>query len=58
MKRNFYAKFLKRFKKEFYINLNAKTITDNKCFWKSVKPNLNDKTLKCEKIILVEDDRI
>ena len=58
MKRNFYAKFLKRFKKEFYKNLNAKTITDNKCLWKSVKPNFNDKTLKYEKIIVFEDDSI
>ena len=35
-----------------------KKVTDNKYFWKTIKPNFTDKTLRYEKIILVEDDKV
>ena len=38
----------------FYANLNEKDLTDNKKFWRSVKPLLLDKIKLSEKIILVE----
>ena len=35
-----------------------KKVTDNKHFWKTIKPEFTDKILKDEKIILVEDDKV
>ena len=56
--RNYCVKLLKRSKKDFYNNLNVKKVTDNKHFWKTIKPNFTDKILKDEKIVLVEDDKV
>ena len=38
--------------------MNEKKITDNKTFWKTVKPFLSDKTPSDEKITLIEKDKI
>ena len=35
-----------------------KKVTDNKDFWKTIKPNFTDKILKDEKIILAEDGKV
>ena len=56
--RNYCLKLLKRSKKDFYNNLKVKQVTDNKDFWKTIKPNFTDKVLKDEKIVLVEDDKV
>ena len=56
--RNYCVKLLKRSKKDFYNNLNVKKVTDNKHFWKTIKPNFTDKILRDEKIVLVEDDKV
>ena len=56
--RNFCVKLLRRTKKEFYNNLNVKYITENKLFWKTVKPSFTDKTLKDERITLVENNKV
>ena len=45
-------------KKNYYNNLNEKKITDNKTFWKTVKPFLSDKTPSDEKINLIQKDKI
>ena len=42
----------------FYNNLNVKKVTDNKHFWKKIKPNFTEKVLKDERIVLVEDDKV
>ena len=55
---NFCVKLLRKTKKEFYNNLNVKYITENKLFWKMVKPSFTDKTLKDERITLVEKDKV
>ena len=55
--RNFCVKLLRKFIKEFYNNLNVKYITENKLFWKTVKP-FTDKTLKDERITLVENNKV
>ena len=44
--RNFCVSLLRRIKKYFYENLNPKFITDNKKFWKQVKPFFSDKSPK------------
>ena len=49
---------LRKTKKEFYNNLNAKYITKNKLFWKTVKPFSTGKTLKDGRITLVENNKV
>ena len=56
--RNFCVKLLRKTKKEFYNNLNVKYITENKLFWKTVKSSFTDKTLKDERITLVESNKV
>ena len=51
-------KLLRKSKKEFYNNHNVKYITENKLFWKTVKPSFTDKTLKDERISLVENNKV
>ena len=52
--RNFCTKLIKNAKSSFYNNLNVNKITDNKSFWKTVKPSFTEETLKDEKIVLVD----
>lgn len=56
--RNYCVKLLRKRKKDLYNNLNIKNITDNKLFWKTMKPCFSDKLLKDEKITLVEEEKI
>ena len=56
--RNYCVSLLRKTKKNYYNNLNEKKITDNKTFWKTVKPFLSDKTPSDEKITLIEKDKI
>ena len=51
-------KLLRKTKKEFYNNLNVKYITENKLFWKTIKPSFTDKTLKDEIITLVGNNKV
>ena len=43
---------------EYYSSLDIKNITDNKPFWKTVKPFLSDKITATQKIILTDSDKI
>ena len=52
--RNLCVTLLRKSKKVSYNNLNMKRITDNRKFWQTTKPNFTDKTLKEERITLVE----
>ena len=51
-------KLLKKYKKDFYNNLNVKRITDNRTFWQTAKPNFTDKALKDNRITLVHEDKV
>ena len=51
-------KLLRKTKRDYYSNLGEKSVTDNKKFWKTVKPSLSNKTLKLPHITLVEKDEI
>ena len=42
----------------YYGNLNEKDITDNKEFWKTVKPFLSDKSINSDKIHLNENGEL
>ena len=55
---NFCVKLLRKTKKEFCNNLDVKCITENKLFRKTVKPSFADKTLKDERITLVENNKV
>ena len=51
-----FPKLFEKTKTKFYNNLNVCKITDNKPFWKIVKPSFNGKIWKVNKIILVENE--
>ena len=50
--------YYEKLKNIFFINLNVKRATNNKQFWKTVKPCLTDKTLKGEGITLIEYEKV
>ena len=56
--RNICVKLLRKTKKDFFINLDVELLTENKHFWKTVKPCLTDKTLKGERITLIENEKV
>ena len=48
----------KKGKKEYFDNLDPRSVTDNEKVWQSVKPLFTDKGMNQDKIILVEDYEI
>ena len=50
--RNFCVTLLRRTKKEYFQNLNVKDLSDNKKFWKLIKPYFSNKGLNSNKILL------
>ena len=56
--RNCCVSQLKKTKKNYYNSLNQKDVSDNKTFWKTVKPFLSDKMVSKEQILLGENDEI
>ena len=56
--RNFCLKLLRQTKEKYFNNINVKKVSDNKTFWKSVKPFFSNKGLSSNKILLVEGNEI
>ena len=56
--RNFCARLCKKEKKDYYSNIQLCNVTDNKRFWKTVKPILSDKGINNRKIILKSNENI
>ena len=56
--RNLCTYLLRKAKRNYYSNLNPCKITDNKKFWKIVKPLFSDKAITKENITLVEKEDI
>ena len=56
--RNYCTGLFKKEKKTFYDNLDTKSITDNRKFWKTVKPLFSDKPITNNKITLLEGEEI
>ena len=52
--RNFCVSLIRSEKKNFFSNINTSDITDNKTFWKTVKPFFTDKIKTKSKITLIE----
>ena len=55
---NYYVSLLRKTKKDHYANLNEKDVSDNKHFWRTVKPLLSDKIKSSDKITLVNGEEI
>ena len=49
---------MRKEKKEYFVKLNEKDITDNWKFWHTVKPFLSDKVKSRETITLVNNENI
>ena len=56
--RNFCLKLLRQTKEIYFNNINVKKVSDNKNFWKSVKPFSLNKGLNSNNILLVEGNEI
>ena len=56
--RNYCVGLFRKEKKKFYNNLDIKNITDNRLFWKTVKPFFSEKSQHREKITLIEQTNI
>ena len=55
---NFCANLLRKPKKDYFSDLDIKNITDNKAFWKSIKPYFSNKGLNSSSLILSEKNKI
>ena len=49
---------VRKTKKLYYSNLDEKKVTDNRSFWKIIKPFLSDRIVSREKVTLIEEDEI
>ena len=56
--RNYCVSLLRKTKKVYYENLDERKISDNKLFWKTVKPSLSEKLNAKEMISLIENGEI
>ena len=56
--RNIYVNLLRKSKKQYFNNADVKNLTDNKKFWKIIKPKFSNKCKIANTIILVEDEKI
>ena len=55
--RNFCVNLLRKTKKDYFSDLNIKNITDNKAFWKNIKPYFSNKGLNSSSLILLEKSK-
>ena len=56
--RNYCTSLLRKTKKSYYENLNVTLITDNKTFWKYIKPLFSDASLTNSNIALLEGNKM
>ena len=56
--RNYCTNLFRSEKRKFYDNIDISLITDNKTFWKTVKPLFSEKHFGKKKVILVEGENI
>ena len=56
--RNYVVSLLRKEKKQFYSNLTTNILTENRTFWKTVKPFLTGKTNKTSRMTLIEEERV
>ena len=56
--RNDCVNFLRKSKKQYFNNIDVSIVTDNKSFWKSVKPYVSHKGSSSKKVTLIKNDAI
>ena len=56
--RNFCVELLRQTKEKYFSYINVKSISDNKQFWKTIKPLFSNKGLNMNNMMLVEDNDI
>ena len=56
--RNYCVRLFKKEKRRYYNNLDPKLVTDNKTFWKTVRPLFSNKHIISRDIILIEKEEI
>ena len=56
--RNYCVSLMRQSKKQYYGSLNVNHITDNKNFWRVVKPNFSNKILGANRVILRDGGKI
>ena len=50
--------FIRKKKKDYYSIFDIKKVTDNKIFWKTIKPLLSDKIVSTERINLIDNGEV
>ena len=55
---NFWVSLLRKTKRNYFKNVKIQDITDNKKFWKTIRPYFSDKGYNQTKITIVEKDSI
>ena len=58
MQRNLCVSLVTEAKLDYFDKLNYKKVSDNKTFWKTVKPFFTDKGVNHDRILLVEEHEI
>ena len=56
--RNVCTSLLRKAKRDYFSNLDPSNVTDNKKFWRAIKPLFSEKSITKENIILVEENNI
>ena len=56
--RNFCVKLLRQTKEKYFSDINVKSISDNKKFWKTIKPFFSNTGLNANNMTLVENNEI
>ena len=55
---NFYVNLFRKTKTEYFQKLNVKDLSDNRKFWKTIKPFFSNKGLNSNKLMLKENNRL
>ena len=58
IQRNICTNMLRKYKRDYYNNLNTNPIADDEMFWKTVKPLFSDKINSSHKITLINENKI
>ena len=56
--RNFSVNLLRKTRKDYFNDLNIKNITDDRAFWKTIKPYFSNKGLNSSSLIVSEKNKI
>ena len=56
--RNLCVNTLRKSKRDYFQNLNSKNFSDNRTFWKTIKPYFTNKGLNSNKLLLKEGNKI